>query len=176
MTRRPNSLVDFHCLDGTDHRGRRHQDLLRFDDTQLERCHDYIQWLFPTVTASRFNPNAPTLDPASALRLRQDPVAQQRLRAALARLLTFYGLELDDTDPADLEVAPGPDFDARSRTWLTPNNHNHQRLTRILASLVARGRRPDAEALFRCLEHLYRSGHGARIGDQTLAYWRRMTN
>jgi hypothetical protein len=146
------------------------------DHAQLERTHDYIQWLFPTVTASQFNLEAPSLDAATAAQLRADPVAQARLREALLRMLDFYGLELDDSDPSDPEVVPGPGFDARRRTWLTPGNHNYRRLTRMLASLVVLGRCPEAEALFRCLEHLHRSGHGAQIGDQTLAYWRRMTS
>lgn len=176
MTSAADSLIDFYCGTGTDHRGRSFATILRMDDTQLERTHDYIQWLFPTVTASRFNPDAPTLDPASVLKLRADTVAQERLRAALVRMLTFYGLELDDIDPADPDIIPGTDFAAHSQAWLTPGNHNYQRLTRILSCLVALGRRPHAEALFRCLEHFYRCEHGAQIGDQALAHWRRMTS
>jgi len=168
-----NRLIDFYCGTGTDHRGRHFADLVGMDDAQLERTHDFIQWLFPTVTTSPFNPDAPPLDATTATRLRADPVAQARLREALLRMLGFYGFELDDSDPADPEVVRGPAFDSRSRTWLTPGNHNYRRLSRMLASLVVLGRRPHADALFRCLESLHRSRHGGEIGDHALSHWRR---
>jgi len=172
---RSNPLIDFYCGSGTDHRGRRFDELLRLDDVQLERLHDYIQWLFPTVTASGFNPEAPTLDATTATRLRSDPVAQQRLRAAFVRMLAFYGLELDDIDPGDPDIGLAPNFQARSRTWLTPYNHNYRRLTRILECLGALGQRTYARALCRCLEHLYRTEFGGAIGDRTVSFWRRQT-
>jgi len=173
LTYSAHALIDFYCGTGRDHRGRHLEELLGMDDRQFERTHDYIQWLFPTVTASRFNPEAPTLDSATAQRLRSDPVAQRRLQAALVRMLAFYGLELDDSDLDDPEVTQAGGFGSRAQTWLTPGNHNYRRLSRILESLVALGHRGYALALFRCLDHLYRTEHGAVIGDRTLAYWRR---
>jgi hypothetical protein len=88
-------------------------------------------------------------------------------------MLAFYGLELDDDDPTDPEIFPAPNFNARARLWIDPGNHNYQRVTRMLASLSALGQRPLAAALFRCLDHLYRTDYGARIGDATLGHWRR---
>ena len=173
MTRSTPAIADFYCRSGTDHRGRSFDDILRFDDAELERVHDYIQWLFPTVTRSRFNPDAPTLDAGTVSLLRTDPTAQQRLRAALLRMLAFYGLELDDDDPADPEIFEAEDFDARARLWINPGNHNYQRVTRILESLIVLDQRPLALALYRCLERLYRTDYGARIGDATLTHWRR---
>ena len=173
MTYSSHALIDFYCGTGTDHRGRRFEQLLEMDDLQLERTHDYIQWVFPAVTASRFNPEAPTLDPAAALKLRFDPVARQRLHAALERMLAVYGLKLDDSDPDDPEVTTPRDFPRHAQTWLTPENHNYRRLTRILESLCVLGHRIHAVALFRCLHHLDLNGYGAVIGDRTLAYWRR---
>ena len=173
MTSSTSAIADFYCASGTDHRGRSFDDILRFDDAELERTHDYIQWLFPTVTASRFNPDAPTLDAATATRLRTDPTAQRRLRAALLRMLAFYGLELDNDDPTDPEIFECSDFSGRARQWLTPGNHNYSRLTRMLASLIVLDQRPLALALYRCLERLYRTDYGAHIGDTTLSHWRR---
>jgi Mg-chelatase subunit ChlD len=80
---------------------------------------------------------------------------------------------LDDSDPADPDVVPDPAFEARSRAWLTPGNHNYRRLTRMLASLVVLGRRPLADALLRCLESLYRNRDGGEIGDHAISHWRR---
>ena len=88
-------------------------------------------------------------------------------------MLAFYGLELDDSDLDDPEVTPASGFRSRAQTWLIPGNHNYRRLTRILESLVALGQRSYAMALLHCLDHLYRTGHGAVISDRTLAYWRR---
>jgi hypothetical protein len=110
-------LLDFFCASGTDHRGRSFDDILSFDDVDLERSHDYIQWLFPTVTASRFNPEAPTLDAEKATRLRTDPVARERRRRALLHMLAFYGFELD-YDPEDPAILTAADFKTRSAHWL----------------------------------------------------------
>jgi hypothetical protein len=88
-------------------------------------------------------------------------------------MLALYGLEIEDSDPDDLLVAPAPEFRDRARRWLTPGNHNYLRLTRILESLCILHQRSYAMALFSCLDRLYRTDYGAVIGDRTLAYWRR---
>jgi hypothetical protein len=46
---------------------------------QLEQRHDFIQWLFPSPQASRFNAQAPPLTAAEARAIRADVAAQARL-------------------------------------------------------------------------------------------------
>merc|ERR1739848_580988 len=42
-------LLNFLKGSGVDCKGRRLDDILEWDFSRLERCHDYIQWLFPTT-------------------------------------------------------------------------------------------------------------------------------
>ncbi len=98
---------------GRDGRGRRLADVLAFDDAQIEAVHDFIQWLFPLAEASRAVPGAPVLNTAEAAAIRGDPQAQAGLRAGLERMRHFYA---------------GTDH------WLTGLDHNHLRITRIIAA------------------------------------------
>ena len=42
----PKVIIDFLGGRGTDHKGRTIFDMLDYDDTIMEQCHDSIQWLF----------------------------------------------------------------------------------------------------------------------------------
>ena len=98
---------------GRDGRGRRLADVIAFDDARIEAVHDFIQWLFPSAEASRAVPGAPVLGVLEAAAIRGDPQAQAGLRAGLERMARFYA----DTDG-----------------WLTGYDHNHLRITRIIAA------------------------------------------
>jgi hypothetical protein len=97
-----------------DSRGRLAADVLGFSDEPLEKVHDYIQWLFPLPIRSGAQPGAPVLTQAEIDAIRADPSAQDTLRRAAGRMLRFY---------------------RDSRWWLTPYDHNHLRITRIIHSL-----------------------------------------
>ena len=106
-------IRDFLAGTGRDGRGRTLDAVLGFDDGRLEAVHDYIQWLFPLPEASRAVPGAPVLGPGEAEAIRADPAARAGLARALARMTRFY-------------EATG--------AWLVPFDHNHLRITRILAA------------------------------------------
>ena len=59
-------LVGFYRGTGPDTAGRTINEVWAFDHDQLERQHDYIQWLFPTDQPSEFTPDAPLLTPPVA--------------------------------------------------------------------------------------------------------------
>jgi hypothetical protein len=81
-------------------------------------------------------------------------------------MLRFYGLEFH---LEKIELAKN--FAVRSSNWLTPGNHNHLRLTRILRSLRLLGLESEAQALFRALSQLYES-HPGRITFRTYEFWK----
>jgi hypothetical protein len=166
-----SQLVQFYRGTGKDHAGRGLLDILSWPDTQLEFEHDYIQWLFPLLARSHFNPDAPCLTEADIAAFQSDTVCRQNLLRAFRRILSFYGFTCDDSDPDDIYIAPALTFDLRCRVWLNPNNHNYLRLTRILTSLRLLGCRPYAEGLFQCLKQIYLQ-HGGKIGQETFKYWR----
>ena len=145
-----HSIVSFLSGDGRDHRGRSVEDVLGFDDSELERHHDYIQWLFPLPEASRFNLDAPVLTPEALAQLAASPAAKDNLRRARDRMLAFYR----DNDH-----------------WLTEFDHNHLRITRIIRCLALILGRGEAQAFHDAILALVEAA-GGPVNDQSLAYWR----
>jgi len=162
-------IVEFY-RGGVDVEGRRLAGILGWDDERLELVHDYIQWVFPTRQPSGVNPFAPLVTGETIRAFAQDPPLRARLREALDRMLSFYGLR---RSAERIEIDPGR-FPHRSRTWLHAGNHNHLRLTRIMESVATLGLPEDARALQRCLLDDVAAGAGAgRISPRTLEFWRR---
>jgi hypothetical protein len=166
-------LVNFYAGSGTDNRGRMLAEIHRWSDEDLERTHDYIQWLFPLTERSAFNSHAPILDAEIIQEFRARPELRENLRASLVRMLAFFGFRLLEDE--SLRVVPAADFVEQAQNWLTPSNHNHLRITRILTSLRLLGLDEEAAALFRCLEGLYGRESAEprpRISEETFSYWR----
>jgi hypothetical protein len=170
MTTAESALVRFHAGVATDSQGRRLSEILDWDDDQLERVHDYIQWLFPLPQRSAFNPGAPILTPADIVAFRQRPDLHGSLDAALARMLAFYGFVAQQTD-SGLKIVRSAEFPQKASNWLRPGNHNLLRISRILGALTQLGQEREARAFLAALEALYEE-QGERIGPVTLSYWR----
>jgi hypothetical protein len=149
--------------------GRTLQQVIAWDDERMEAVHDYIQWLFPTVQPSGVNPLAPLITRDTVRAFASDETLRSNLADSLDRMLAFYGFKRD----ADRIVIDAARFPARAGTWLTPGNHNHLRLTRIMNSLSALGLRDDASALQRCLLEDVCAGPGAgHVTARTKEFWR----
>ena len=148
-----SKIVAFYEGFGADHRGRSFEEILGFDDDALEYIHDYIQWLFPLMEPSAFNPWAPVLTQEDVRAFQASETLRQKLGRAFERIWLFYG------------------FDENRRDWVTPGNHNFLRLTRILTSTKLLGRQDCTAKLFAALEELYRT-HASVIGPVTYRYWK----
>jgi len=153
---------------GRDADGRTLDQILAWDDERLEAVHDYVQWVFPTRQPSGVNPFAPLVTDGTVRAFADDNLLRDRLRAALDRMLAFYGLRRDGSR---IEIDDAR-FPVRSRVWLHAGNHNHLRLTRIMDSLATLGLVDDARALQRCLLEDVGRTAGGRITPRTLAFWR----
>jgi hypothetical protein len=136
---------------GTDHRGRSIIHILAFDDQSLEAVHDYIQWLFPLPERSRFNVEAPVLTRADVEAIAASPPAQHNLLAAADRLRQFY---------------------ESNSHWLTPVDHNHLRITRIIRSLRILVGAEEALAFHARIEELVAAA-GNPVAREALDHWRR---
>ncbi len=87
-------------------------------------------------------------------------------------MLGFYGLEIVESCP--LTVRRAPSFAVRTENWLTANNHNHLRITRILKSMRTLGLETEATAFFNCLVDIYREESAKDfpgISEETLRFW-----
>jgi hypothetical protein len=162
-------LARFYAGAAADARGRTIAALWSWDDARLESTHDYIQWLFPLPEPSQFNDAAPLLTPADIAAFAARAELRDNLRRSLRRMLAFYGLALESGP----RVARAGDFAEKAANWLTPDNHNFLRLSRILRALALLGLGGEAGALLAALEDIYRTGGAAAIGERTLAFWRR---
>ena len=159
-------LLRFYSGEGTDDRDRTIADIWCYSHSELEGVHDYIQWLFPLAERSAFNPAAPLLDAETIQRFQEDDALRRNVERSLGLMLDFYGLALVGN-----RVVRAKTFAERSRNWLTPQNHNFLRLTRVLKSLSLLGHGERAKQLLACLEEIGRDHQGA-IGTTTLTYWR----
>jgi hypothetical protein len=162
-------ITGFYFGETPDHRGRVLDDLHTQTLDSLERNHDYIQWLFPLPEPSSANPDAPLLSASDISEFAQSEELRGNLLRSLMVMLRFYGMELAQ-NPAGLVIHLSDAFPVRSKVWLTPFNHNFLRLTRILRSLALLGCKEYADALFGCLEEIYRE-NPAIIGQDTYRYW-----
>jgi hypothetical protein len=134
---------------GRDSRGRLVADVLLLPDEQLEQIHDYIQWLFPLPSRSAAQPNAPVLTEAEIDAIRADPRAVATLNRAAERMLQFYG---------------------RTSWWLTGQDHNHLRITRIIRSLRLLVGPEAAQRFHQAILTLHGTA-GAPVNPGSLQFW-----
>lgn len=181
-----SALHEFYTGTGKDAAGRTITQVRNFSYKEMEEVHDYIQWLFPLTETSQFNPDAPilTADDVKA-------ISAYLILHSFERMLAFYGLRMNrsnqgpsvvkiekesfDDDVAALlgERLNADDlqtFEDRRKVWVTPNNHNYLRITRILKCLCLFGRRREAELFLEQLIQIY-SENASIMGTEPFSYW-----
>jgi len=89
----------------------------------------------------------------SVQEFRKRPELHQNLRVSFLRMMKFYGLEVDFAE--QIKVTRTRYFAAKATIWLSPGNHNHLRITRILRCLSFLGLEAEARAFFECLSEIY---------------------
>ena len=166
-------IIEFYNGTQPDHRGRYLRDIQEWPDDQLEAVHDYIQWLFPLPERSGFNMAAPVLTPEDIQEFRTRPDLQEKLRTSFLCMMNFYGFEV--RSGKHITATRAPNFAAEAKGWLSPSNHNHLRITRILRCLTILGLEAEAKAFFGCLVEIYegeQSKQTPAISHETMGYWR----
>ena len=163
-------VVSFYRSRGVDQSGRSLDEILQWEDAALEAVHDFIQWLFPLTEASGANWRAPILTAADIHTFGSDAALRAALRRSLVRMLAFYGLRLRD-EGAEPSVERAANWADRSRVWLTPSNHNHLRLTRMMKSLTLLGLHGLARALRTTLLREAALAGPQVISATTRRYW-----
>jgi hypothetical protein len=165
-----NSIIAFYSEQSRDHRGRLFSDILKYTDVQIEEYHDFIQWLFPLTEPSPFNPLAPTLDKETQAEFKSNAVLKINLCKACCRMLSFYGLCCSCTKPPSDYIKPNDAFVGKAENWMTFNNHNHLRLTRILISLRLLGLEDCSRSLYNCLM-LISKNQSTCFSNETIRFW-----
>jgi hypothetical protein len=127
-------ITGFLSGDAPDGEGRTLANIQQWSDQRLESVHDFIQWMFPLMEPSPVNPGAPVLDEGTIAEIRSRPELQEAVRGSFRRMRRFY---------------------EGSRHWISPGNHNHLRITRILKCLRLLGLDAEASEFFAYLKGIY---------------------
>lgn len=164
-------LVDFYLHGGqTDHRHTL-KDIMGYDDYNLERGHNYIQWLLPTATASQRQPKSPILTWPTALALTNSPNFAPRYWAAVKKMLAFWEIPFKESGECSLV----PQKIERVPFWaITPNDHNQLRISRVLESTrLLGGKSSGSEFSKRLMDELARfaTRNDHRLSARNVAYW-----
>jgi hypothetical protein len=172
----PGSIVRFFRGETPDHRGRSLETILQWDDERLEQEHDFIQWLFPLDVPSPVNPRAPLVGEREQRAFSSDLRLRNNLLRAFERMLAFYGFCVQrDSTGTPVSIQRTSAFASQSANWLTRDNHNHLRLTRILRSLSLLGLRQESLMLYAALVAIRDAEGGRSISKTTHDFWRKAT-
>lgn len=181
-TSRPNTnqLISFYTdpNGGRDSKGRTLSEILQFPNHQLERHHDYIQWLFPLPEPSSYIWGAPKIDRATAHAFRTRVELRNRLRESLVCMASFYGFKVvlaSSSTGTQFSIQEGSNFQRNSGFWIRSFDHNHLRITRIIRCLRVLGLEVEAEEFYRALVRAAapKPGRNGGVSPKTLMFWRR---
>ena len=139
----PKVIIDFLAGRGTDHKGRTIFDMLDYDDTVMEQCHDSIQFLFMLHEESNFARTYPIITPEIVEEANKDPFVKKHLIWAANRMKKFYGFDNHNFDVN------------RFYSWLGERNHNLLRITRIIRSLRLFGLDEEAREFYNKASEAY---------------------
>ena len=94
--------------------GRTFDNILSYNDADIENVHNFIQWLFPLDEPSQAVAGSPVLSGTDIKEIRASNTAKINLLHASEWYLGFL---------------------ERNRQWVTMYDHNHLRITRVIKSL-----------------------------------------
>ena len=147
------AILDFYRNEWAHPKGFTLEFIWSWDDSVLEKEHSYIQWLFPLTVHSQAVRNSPVITPDEIATFRSDNDLQARVVRSFMLMIRFYGLTVaeESSHAPRIAIGPGKNFASRRETWLSPDNHNYRRISRILASLVLLGLEQYAVAFYDAL-------------------------
>lgn len=165
-----SDFVTFIAGESSTYKGIKFADLLAQKNNYafLEKSHDYIQHLFPTMVEGRAL--APLLNDDIIGRFMARPELQGELLKAFDMMLNFYGLERTLDQQNNCIIVKNNNFKERTDNWISPSNHNYLRITRILTSLKLLGLKNEAHAFLSALNDFDQSLKNC-IGKKTYAFW-----
>lgn len=141
-------LFEFYQGKGLDDQGRSIDQILGWDPVKFDQIHDFIQWLFPLQEPSAFNKNAPLLDSETVAAITNDISATCNIARSFLKFQNFM----------------------REYNWVTPNNHNFLRISRVIKSLVLLDRAVMAQHIFDLAKIQYEA-FSEIISDKVFNYW-----
>jgi hypothetical protein len=132
-----NDLIGFYRDGLPNSSGNTLDEILHWDDETWEGCHDFIQWIFPLMEPSKFNPDAPLLDDNTIKVFKSSLTIRLNISRVLHRAKHFFGL-----------------YSYEKPVWFEPKDHNMLRITRLLTFLVLIDQTNDASYLYNWLDRM----------------------
>lgn len=163
-----DDIYNFYCGNGRDMYGRTFEEIISKSNVWMEFNHTFIQRLFPLDEPSGADETAPVLTEELVKKMRMNPKAIQRMKKAFTRMMKLYGFQVI-YGMADNKIENVISH-RKWHYWITFNNHNYKRISRILKSLRLMGLNEEAEKFFVVLENLYNS-YSFEIGKKAYSYW-----
>ena len=143
-------IVNFLEGDFPDYNNRYLSDIWRYNDVQMEKVHDYIQWVFPLDTASKALFHAPVLIDGEIEDIQESDLALSNLLKSKTWFIRFL---------------------KRTEKWLLDRDHNHKRIARMIRGL--RLLHSDYEANL-CLDQIIELSQDKRFANTSiLNHWRK---
>ena len=127
-------------------------DILNFKESEVERHHNFIQFLFPTYQRSNYCSYAPLINAEIVQAFLTDSSLRAKQQEALALMVDHYGLKLD-LHTGKVSINPST-FAAKQHNFFINGSHNLLRITRIFSSLTSLGQPELAVELYNCLKEL----------------------
>lgn len=158
-----SQLTEFYTADGLDAEGRTFGDIMALSLHEMESTCDFVQWLFPLPEPSDFYPEAPLLTKEDQRTIASGTLSSQRLFDALDKFLYYCGIQKTLAGP----IEKADNFDKRKHILFSGFNHNHRRMTRVLACLTIFGWWVIAEQIVDFLED-----NGGCPSSLTAEHWR----
>jgi hypothetical protein len=142
--------------------------ILNFKEAEVEKHHDFIQFLFPTYQPSKYCSYAPLLNPQIRQAFLKDSSLRAKQKVALGLMVDHYGLKLD-LHTGKIAINPST-FAAKNKNFFINGSHNLLRITRILSSLTSLGQPELAVEFYNCLKGLA-EGPIPRLKGTLDQYW-----
>lgn len=143
-------------------------EMWRWDNAYLEGIHGYLTWWFPTRRQAMSTDWDPITDEEIQV-FKTDPDLRKRILKSFYRMLWFYGLEIDPASKP-IRIRKSDNFNERMGTWITADNHNFRRISRILQSLMLLGFKDTANMFLEALIEIYFENKNI-IGVKAYEYW-----
>jgi hypothetical protein len=121
--------------------------------------------------ASANVPGSPIISHKEIAAFKTEKDLKQGLMKSYKRMLAFYGFAISADSMKRPSIIKAHDFQERQKDWLSLNNHNYKRITRILESLSLLGQHEAADLFYRALKELYKED-SSQIGWTTFSYWK----
>jgi hypothetical protein len=157
-------LISFLGL-ATDTKGRTIESILQFSESEIEENHDFIQWIFPTMEASCYNRNAPTISEDFKNMFANSVISQCNFCKSCKMFLNFIGFEcIRKENCREINIK------RNSIMFYDRPTHNLLRITRVLNSLNQIGKMSCSKDIFILLETIQRQ-YPQKISENSFTYW-----